>query len=119
MKKEQSLRKSNDFKRLYQEGIKVRLGGFVFYFLKTDNATHQLGIVASRKTGCAVARNRFRRRVRCLYSLLREKLQPSYNVIVIATSPSALDSSFAQIQSFFFKALEKLVCIENAGRVHA
>ena len=119
MKKEQSLRKSNDFKRLYQEGIKVRLGGFVFYFLKTNNTSHQLGIVASRKTGCAVARNRFRRRVRCLYALLCEKLQQPHNAIVIATSPSALDSGFWQIQSFFLKALEKLTYIENNGRVHA
>ena len=119
MKKEQSLRKSNDFKRLYQEGIKVRLGGFVFYFLKTNNASHQLGIVASRKTGCAVARNRFRRRVRCLYALLCEKLQQPHDTIVIATSPSAVNSSFAQIQTFFFKALEKLAYLENNGRVHA
>lgn len=119
MKKEQSLRKSNDFKRLYQEGIKVRLGGFVFYFLKTDNSSHHLGIVASRKTGCAVVRNRFRRRVRCLYSLLKVKLEQAYDVVVIATSAHAAESSFSQIQAFFTKALEKLSYIENNGRVHA
>ena len=119
MKKEQSLRRSNDFKRLYQEGMKVRLGGFVFYFLKTNNPSHHLGIVASRKTGCAVVRNRFRRRVRCLYSLLQEKLEQSHDVVVIATSVSAATSVFSQIQACFVKALEKLSRIENVGHVHA
>ena len=119
MKREQSLRKSNDFKRLYQEGIKVRLSGFVFYFLKTDNPSHHLGIVASRKTGCAVVRNRFRRRMRCLYSLLQEKLEKSHDVVVIATSAFAAESSFYQIRALFTKALEKLSFIENDSRIHA
>ena len=119
MKREQSLRKSNDFKRLYQEGIKVRLGGFVFYFLKTNNSSHHLGIVASRKTGCAAVRNCFRRRVRCLYSLLKGQLEQAHDVVVIATSVSAVESSFEKIQVLFTKALEKLSYIENGGRVHA
>ena len=119
MKREQSLRRSNDFKRLYQEGIKVRLGGLVFYFLRNESPSHRLGIIASRRTGCAVARNGFRRRVRCLYSLLQEKLNPSYDVAVIATSASAVVSVFSQIQTLFVKALEKLHRIENDGRVHA
>ena len=98
--------------------MKVRLGPFVFYFLKTDNPSHHLGIVASRKTGCAVVRNRFRRRVRCLYALLQEKVKQSHDVVVIATSALAVESRFAQIQMFFTKALEKLSYIENNGRAH-
>ena len=97
----------------------MRLGGFVFYFLKTNNPSHHLGIVASRKTGCAVARNRFRRRVCCLYSLLKEKLEQAHDVVVIATSAVAAESSFEKIRAFFSKALEKLSYIENGGRVHA
>lgn len=97
----------------------MRLGGFVFYFLRTDNPSHHLGIVASRKTGCAVKRNCFRRRVRCLYSLLQEKLEQSHDVVVIATSASAITSAFSQIQAFFIKALEKLSRIESDDRVHA
>ena len=97
----------------------MRLGGLVFYFLKTDNPLHHLGVVASRKTGCAVVRNRFRRRVRCLYSLLQKKLELPHDVVVIATSASAVTSVFSQIQMFFVKALEKLSRIENDGRIHA
>lgn len=119
MKREQSLRKSNDFKRLYQEGIKVRLGGFVFYFLKTDNPSHHLGVVASRKTGCAVVRNRFRRRVRCLYSMLQKKLDHPYDIVVIAISSFAVASNFSQIRSCFTKAIEKLSHLENDERVYA
>ena len=97
----------------------MRLGGLVFYFLKTDNSSHHLGIVASRRTGCAVERNRFRRRVRCLYSLLQEKLKQPHDVVVIATSAAAAASVFSQIQTLFTKALEKLSYIENGNRVHA
>ena len=97
----------------------MRLGGFVFYFLKTDNPSHHLGIVASRKTGCAVVRNRFRRRMRCLYSLLQGKLEKSHDVVVIATSVFAAESGFYQIRALFTKALEKLSYIENDSRVHA
>lgn len=117
VKREQSLHKSNDFKRLYQEGINVRVGGFVFYFLRTDNLPHRLGVIASRRTGCAVERNRYRRRVRCLYHLLQEKLQQPYNAVVIATSTFAVMSHFSKMQDIFLKAFEKLSLIENDRRV--
>ena len=97
----------------------MRLGSLVFYFLKSDKSTHHLGIVASRKTGCAAVRNRFRRRVRCLYEHIEEKLISPHDVVVIATSASAVESSFSQLQAFFVKALERVFYIENNGRVHA
>lgn len=118
VKREQSLRRSNDFERLYREGLRVRLCGFVFYFLKTGDSLCRLGIVASRKVGCAVVRNRFRRRVRCLYALLQENLK-GHNAIVIATSPCAVESSFSQLRELFLKALERLSFVKDDDRVSA
>ena len=108
MKREQRLRRNNDFRALYREGVKVRLQGVVLYGRFSGFETHRMGIVASRKIGSAVVRNRFKRRMRTFFELFREKVPVPCDAVWIATQPQAAQWSFAELQAHVKEGLEKL-----------
>ena len=108
MKREQRLRRNNDFRALYREGVKVRLQGVVLYGRFSGFETHRMGVVASRKIGSAVVRNRFKRRMRTFFELFREKVPVPCDAVWIATQPQAAQWSFAELQVHVKEGFEKL-----------
>lgn len=108
MKREQRLRRNNDFRALYRDGVKVRLQGLVVYGRPFASETHRMGIVASRKIGSAVVRNRFKRRMRTFFGLFREKVPIPCDAVWIATQPQAAQWSFSELQIHVKEGLEKL-----------
>ena len=108
MKREQRLRRNNDFRALYRGGVKVRLQGVVLYGRFPGFETHRMGIVASRKVGSAVVRNRFKRRMRTFFELFREKVPVPCDAVWIATQPQAAQWSFAELQVHVKEGFEKL-----------
>ena len=108
MKREQRLRRSNDFRALYRDGIKIRLQGLVLYGRPSDFETHRMGVVASRKVGSAVVRNRFKRRMRTFFEVFREKVSVPCDAVWIATQPQAAQWSFVELQVHVREGFEKL-----------
>ena len=108
MKREQRLRRNNDFRALYRDGVKVRLQGLVVYGRPFVSETHRMGIVVSRKIGSAVVRNRFKRRMRTFFELFREKVPVPCDVVWIATQPQAARWPFAELQIHVKEGFEKL-----------
>lgn len=98
MKRDNRLRKNNDFRALYRDGIKVRLQGLVVYGRPFASEMHRMGIVASHKIGSAVVRNRFKRRMRTFFELFREKVPVPCDAVWIATQPQAAQWSFAELE---------------------
>ncbi len=108
MKRDNRLRRSNDFRALYRDGVKVRLQGLVVYGRPFVSETHRMGVVASRKIGSAVVRNRFKRRMRTFFELFREKVPIPCDAVWIATQPQAARWSFAELQVRVREGFEKL-----------
>lgn len=108
MKRGNRLRRNNDFRALYRGGVKVRLQGLVVYVRPFASETHRMGVVASRKIGSAVVRNRFKRRMRTFFELFREKVPVSCDAVWIATQPQAAQWSFAELQVHVKEGFEKL-----------
>jgi len=108
VKREQRLRRNNDFRALYRDGVKVRLQGLVVYGRPFVSETHRMGVVASRKIGSAVVRNRFKRRMRTFFELFREKVPVPCDAVWIATQPQAAQWSFAELQMRVCEGFEKL-----------
>ena len=108
MKREQRLRRNNDFRALYRDGVKVRLQGLVVYGRPFASETHRMGIVASRKIGSAVVRNRLKRRLRTFFELFREKVPIPCDAVWIATQPQAAQWSFAELKVHVKEGFEKL-----------
>jgi len=108
VKRGNRLRRNNDFRALYREGVKVRLQGVVLYGRFSGFETHRMGVVISRKVGSAVVRNRFKRRMRTFFELFREKVPVPCDAVWIATQPQAAQWSFAELQVHVKEGFEKL-----------
>jgi ribonuclease P protein component len=85
------VRKSKDFRTAQAQGQRVRTRHFVLVLSvsdRTDPASGpRLGIVASRRVGNAVVRNRAKRLVREAFRATRDLFNPRLDLIVIVIRP--------------------------------
>lgn len=82
--KYERLKHNNDFKRVYEQGKKIESSSFVLYVDSDSKRQYcRLGIIASKKVGNAVKRNRCKRLVRELFRRNKEQFPPGSDVIVI------------------------------------
>ncbi len=80
-----SLKKENDFKKVFSQGEVFGNRTFVMYFIKNRSADNRLGIIVSKKISKkAVVRNKIRRRIKEAYRLNEDKIASGYDVILIA-----------------------------------
>jgi ribonuclease P protein component len=84
----------------------------VIYVLPSGLDFSRLGLAVSRKTGCAVIRNRIRRRLR---ESVRKRLAERplrYDVVIVARTAAA-ESAFADLDRIIAKTFAGLVNEEN------
>jgi len=79
-----SLTKNHEFKRLYNKGKSAASKCVVIYCIKNNKAENRLGVTVSTKLGCAVQRNRIRRRLKEVYRLNEQSLRKGYNIVLVA-----------------------------------
>lgn len=70
------VRKSTEFRRIYDAGRKIVRRGFVLFYLPNGTPDHRLGITVTRRIGKAVVRNRCKRRIRDAFRRHRQDLGP-------------------------------------------
>jgi len=105
-----SLKKKQDFKKVYSQGKYVADYLFVAYALANDVQHNRIGITVSKKVGCAVVRNRVKRWVKESYRLLTIDGQ-AYDFVIIARSPSGQligKGAFHQINKSMNSLFERL-----------
>lgn len=105
MKFSQSLKLNHVFRRLYAKGHSCANRNMVVYCRRNGTQCNRVGITVSKKLGCAVVRNRARRRLRECYRLNEERLRPGYDVVIVARSRS-VDAPFDRLQASFLAAAE-------------
>jgi len=80
-----SLKKQNDFNRVFKTGEVFGNKTFVMYYLKTVMETNRLGIVVSKKVSKkAVVRNKIKRRIKEAFRLNEDSFLSGYDLIIIA-----------------------------------
>ena len=84
MKHTVSLKQNHLFRRLYQKGRSAVTPCLAVYCRKNGGSVSRLGITAGVKLGCAVQRNRVRRRIREIYRTNEARLLPGYDLVVVA-----------------------------------
>ena len=93
MKFSESLKKNDDFRRVYRKGRSVSDGSMILYTLENGLETNRLGISASKKVGNSVVRHRFARLVRESYRLNEDSFIRGIDIVVIAR-PAAKEADF-------------------------
>lgn len=99
----ETLRNSENFRRVLEEGARNRQGGIVLVGFKGPAEQPRLGLVVSRQCGNAVTRNRIKRRLRHAASDLQ--LQPGTDYVIIASRQVA-DAPYRQLRNWLERALE-------------
>jgi ribonuclease P protein component len=107
------LRRRSEFQHAYQGGRKCVRRFLVVYAVpaQAEDAPApvptRLGITASRRMGKAVARNRFRRRIRDIFRRLHADLAPGWNIVVNARV-AAKDAPADRLEKDFRACLQEL-----------
>jgi ribonuclease P protein component len=102
------IRKKSDFASLYREGGRFRGRYFTLVFLENELGRSRLAVVASRKVGSAVVRNRVKRRFRELFRRNKELLARPLDLIVIAR-PEAGEAAWTDLRDAYFSSLTTIL----------
>ncbi|MGI5912124.1 MAG: ribonuclease P protein component [Syntrophomonadaceae bacterium] len=78
------INKSKEYHHTYNYGLKIPGKYLVVYILKSKILNNRFGIVASKRVGNAVKRNRARRRISAIVRGSEQELKQGYNIIIIA-----------------------------------
>ncbi|MBQ8797331.1 MAG: ribonuclease P protein component [Oscillospiraceae bacterium] len=100
-----SLKHNHIFRRLYASSGHGN-GLLVLYARPNRTATNRVGVTVSKKLGCAVVRNRVRRRLRETYRLNEDKFSPGWDIVVVARS-RCVGAEFGKLQEAYLSLAAK------------
>ena len=107
VKKAVTLKQNRDFRRAYSRGKSAVGSAMVVYCRKNGLDHNRLGFTVSTKLGCAVVRNRARRRLREVCRLSAPTMKPGYDLVVVARG-RCLTAPFPQLLRQFEASCRKL-----------
>jgi len=100
----QRLRSAKDFEKLRKKGKRIDCGCFIWQILERDDlGPRRLGVIASRRVGNAVIRNRAKRVFREIFRLNQDNLPPCSDLVIVVRSHFE-NYTFEQLQERFLKA---------------
>lgn len=108
LKAKQRLKTQRDFAQVREHGVKVHGGAFILVFWAKEGGPmlRRIGVIASRRVGNAVKRNRAKRLFREIFRLNQEALPPRGDFVIIVRSH--FDGySFESLQERFLKACKQ------------
>ena len=100
-----ALKLNHIFRRLYSSAGHAN-SYLVLYARKNRSATNRVGVTVGKKLGCAVVRNRTRRRLREVYRLNEDRFAPGWDIVVVARS-RCIGASFAALTRAYLSLAEK------------
>lgn len=112
MNKTVSIKENHIFRRLYAKGKSGVTPCLAVYVRRSGRAGNRLGITVSTKVGCAVVRNRVRRRLKEIYRLHEGELHSGWDVVVVARVKAA-HSAYGVLERSLLSQLDKLGVREN------
>jgi ribonuclease P protein component len=101
------IRRKSDFAGLHRDGSRLRGGYFTLVFLKNGLDHSRLAVVASRKVGSAVARNRVKRRFRELFRRNKGLLREPLDLIVIAR-PESGEAAWPKLRDAYVSSVTRI-----------
>ena len=105
MKFSSALKLNHIFRRLYATSGHAN-SFLVLYARKNRTATNRVGVTVSKKLGCAVVRNRVRRRLREVYRLNEDAFLQGWDIVVVARS-RCIDAPFESLTKAYLSLAAK------------
>jgi ribonuclease P protein component len=102
------IRRKSDFTNIYRDGGRFRGRFFTLVFLRNGLGHPRLAVVASRKVGPAVVRNRVKRRFRELFRRNKDLLGAPLDLIVIAR-PGSGEAGFSDLRDAYISSLTTIM----------
>lgn len=111
LRSSQRLRAARDFLGVRNEGLSRECGPFLLqlrlYEPLGSLPRRRLGVIASKRLGGAVERNRAKRRLREVFRRNQEMLPPACDVVLVARQ-KVLTLSYAEVAERFVKTVARL-----------
>ena len=102
-----TVKENYEFRRIYRKGKSAVSPQLVIYCQRNRRGHSRLGVSVSTKLGCAVVRNRVRRRIREIYRLNKAKMLPGYDLIVV-DRVRAVETDYQKLDRTYLRLLEQL-----------
>ena len=90
-----SIKRNNDFLRIYRRGKSVADSHVICYVSPNRLGKVRLGLTTSKKIGNAVARNRARRVLRAAFREVYPMIKPGFDIILVARTKTTFTKSTA------------------------
>ena len=100
-----ALKLNHIFRRLYASSGHAN-SYLVLYARKNRTAANRVGVTVGKKLGCAVVRNRVRRRLREVYRLNEARFLPGWDIVVVARS-RCIKADFSLLTEAYLSLAEK------------
>lgn len=102
-----SIKKTEDFKKVYDERCSHATKNIVLYILKNvETKSNRLGISVSKKVGNSVVRHLLKRRIREIFRKNQNLINGYYDLVVVLRAASS-DVSFLELNDDFLKLCKK------------
>lgn len=108
-----SIKKSKDFKNVYENEKSFATKNLVMYLLKNGDAeSNRLGISVSHKVGNSVVRHTLIRRIREIYKENKERIKKGYDIVIVLRVGSD-KREFFKLNEDFLKLCKKHRILED------
>lgn len=101
------IRKTQQYNNIYQNGRKLTSQCLIFFVLKNNLTINRYGIVASKKVGNAVVRNKAKRRTKAIIAEIDPRLKQGYDIVLVCR-PLIGKVSYDQLKKDFSAAVRKI-----------
>ena len=108
LRKEEKLLKKAQFDVVFATRKSAGNKRLVMHWGDNDLGHPRLGLVVSTRYGNAVARNRFKRRIRELFRMHKPEVGSRDIVVLPSKRPEARDSTFDELRDAFLKLLKRI-----------
>ncbi len=98
MRFSESLKKTEDFKKVYRTGKSYANKRLVMYIRENGSERNRFGISVSKKVGNSVIRHRITRLLRECYRLHEEMFHSGWDIVVVARA-GAKNASYHEMES--------------------
>ena len=103
------LRSNSDFQKVRRAGHRIHCGPFILNAQRDEASVSpsSLGVVASRRVGNAIKRNRGKRLVREIFRIHGDRVPNGVNLVAVLRAGYDRHS-FVELESRFLQGIEKL-----------